>query len=236
MGKKIFVTYKYSDNNVYSLNRYATALLGTGLSGMGIGQSTTVRHYVDQLQNILEREDHINKGENDGEDLNHFKNDTIASRLRDKIYDSSITIVMISPGMKEVYTPESDQWIPWEIAYSLREHTRGDRTSRSNAVLAIVLPDRQNSYGYFIQEKNCCQSGCQIFQLPTLFQILRENMFNARRLTPMACSGNLQIFTGNHSYIISVKWCDFKSNVNYYLDAALRINQNISEYEIVKSI
>jgi len=231
MGKKIFVTYKYGDSNVRSLNRNPAVLLSIGAL-----PTTTVRHYVDELQSILERDDHINKGENDGEDLSHFKNDTIASKLRDKIYDSSITIVIISPAMKESYTPESDQWIPWEIAYSLKEHTRGDRTSRSNAILAVVLPDRQNSYEYFIQEKNCCQEGCRILQTDKLFQILSDNMFNSRKKLSMGCAYDLSIYVGNHSYISTVKWSDFKANANHYLDTALFINQNIHEYDVVKVV
>ncbi len=227
MGKKIFVTYKYSDSDVCTLNRYSPTL-------MGMSPTTKVRHYVDELQNLLEKDDHINKGEEDGEDLSNFKNSTIKSRLRDKIYDSSITIVMISPGMKAAYTNESDQWIPWEISYSLKEHTREDRTSRSNAVLAVVLPDRQNSYYYFIQDKNCCASTCRILQTQTIFQILRENMFNTKRPALMNCNNDLKIYTGYHSYITSVKWSDFKSNVSAHLNTAMQINQDISNYEIVK--
>ena len=229
MGKKIFVTYKYSDSNVYSLNRPSATLLT-------MYHPTTVRHYVDELQNLLEWDDHINKGEDDGEDLSNFKEETIKSKLRDKIFDSTISIVMISPGMKEIYTPESDQWIPWEIAYSLKEHTRNDRTSRSNAILAVILPDKQNSYEYFIQDKNCCQTGCQILQTQNLFQILRDNMFNSKKKSTMGCSYNLSVFTGNHSYISSCKWCNFKTSVIYYLDTAVRVNQNISEYEITKTV
>lgn len=189
------------------------------------------------MQSHLDDNDHINKGENDGEDLSNFKEETIASKLRAKIHDSSVTIVMISKNMKDVYLPETDQWIPWEISYSLKEITRNDRTSSTNAMLAVVLPDENGRYDYFIETIGCIHCNSIKWKTDSLFNILGKNMFNKKQPNVNQCpSGTCGlVHRGNdHSYIYPVRWDSFISNVNFHIDHAISINQNINEYELTK--
>lgn len=225
MSKKIFISYKYGDTSVFPLKTTWEEML----------EPTKVRDYVTQLQDIFENT-HINKGEADDESLEGFTDETIASKLRDKIYDSSVTIVVISPNMKEAWKREEDQWIPWEVAYSLREKTREDRTSRTNAVLAVVLPDRNGSYSYFIEDRNCCPTGCRLLRTDTLFTILRKNMFCQRKSDARDCSRGDTVYYGESSYILSAKWKDFFDTPNVFIERAIKINENIGDYEITKVV
>lgn len=231
MGKNIFVSYKYADKLVCNLNK--TESINLGGKWFSIPRATRVRDYVDELQSILDEEDHINLGEKDGESLKDFSEDYIVSSLKDKIFRSSVTIVMISKGMKEIYSLEKDQWIPWEISYSLKEITRSDRTSRMNAILGIVLPDENNSYEWYYTVNLACD--CTTHHTDKLFKILNRNMFNMKNPTETNCNG-LKIHHGEFSFIKTVKWEDFKKMPNLYLDKSIEIRNNKDIYDIKKNI
>ena len=135
-----------------------------------------MRSYVNILEEKIGDSSHIYKGESDGEDLSQLSESTIWSKLKDRIRDSTLTIVMISPNMKTFWKLEKHQWIPQEISYSLKEISRknsnGDPvTSKSNALLAIVLPDSNNSYSYYTYQNSCCDTGCRVLKTDTLFSI-----------------------------------------------------------------
>lgn len=229
MGHKIFVSYKYADSNVKNI------------SG-DFYHADTVRTYVDELANyISDASEHIYKGEYDGEDLSKLSDDTIWKKLKDKIYDSTLTIVMISPGMRETYKKDRDQWIPWEISYSLKEVLRKNIsgrmvTSASNAILAIVLPNRQGSYSYYTYENTCCENKCRTLKTDILFKIMRDNMFNIKTPDVDICNNNSKIYHGDSSYIFSVKWEDFIKDPESYIQKAYDIQSKIAQYKITEEI
>lgn len=227
MGKKIFVSYKYADSEVQDLRSY---------------ENSTVRDYVDIFEDKLDASDNIYKGESDGEDLSHLTDNQIWEKLKDRIYDSSVTVVFISPKMRETWNSDRNQWIPWEISYSLKEVSRRNKngdpvTSRTNAMIAVVLPDKSGSYSYYLESKNCCSSGCIMHYRNNLFEIISENKFNRKKnADKYVCGFGDTIWRGAFSYIEAVKWCDFIEDYRTYVRRACDRQDNIEEYEIRKEV
>lgn len=237
MGRKIFVSYKYSDSQVQDLDIYEWVPDFLGNSSY-VKIITTARNYVDKLSEILTEEDHIYKGEDDGESMATLEDATIGSKLGDKIFDSTVTIVLISQGMRNSFVTERDQWIPWEVSYSLKEQSRDGVNSKTNAVLAVVLPNSAGSYSYFIEDNTCPYCNCRTLKTNFLFQILRDNMFNVKKPVFTDCANHFgnRPYRGYSSFIYSVKWADFIVEPNRYIDIAIEIQQNINDYELTKSI
>lgn len=201
MGRKIFISYKYSDSSVKRLSPY---------------QEATARDYVDILQAKLEKNGiHINKGEKDNESLAQFKDETIQTKLSDKIFDSSVTIVLLSPNMKELWTAESEQWIPWEIAYSIKNKKRTLSSSKRNAILLVALPDWNGNYNYTDQPG-------------FYFNIINNNRNNLKYSYP----ANYLTSKCSQSYMLKCNWNKFISNINGWINAAVEIKENADKYII----
>ena len=193
------------------------------------------------MEELFDSTDHIYKGESDGEDLSQLSEDTIWNKLRDRIYDSTLTIVMLSKGMRVTWKADKNQWIPREISYSLKETSRKDKngnpvTSKTNALLAIIIPDMTGSYSYFTGTKSCCDSGCTYYNTQTLFAIMRNNMFNIKNPNSKQCDDGSTVYYGDSSYMYCVKWDDFISDVNKYIDKAYEIRDKIDDYDIQKEV
>ena len=226
MGYKIFVSYKYHDSSVYPLSSLY----------WNYNSFTTVRNYVDKFEQYLDRTSNISKTEPKNENLAYLSDNQIWECLKPRIYDSSVTIVFISPQMKDPYISERDQWIPWEIAYSLKETTRADRTSHSKAVLAVVLPDKSNSYSYYINPYGYSNGVGTGYYGDRVFSIIRKNMNN--RIWHIPNSNGLYSIseTDETSYIPSVSWNNFINNPMYYIECAIKRKENIYNYKICTEV
>lgn len=88
----------------------------------------------DDIIDALKEKASYYKGEtSDSPDLTDTTTDNIKKNLRDMMYDTSVTIVIISPHMKE------SKWIDWEIEYCLKDETRKGRTSHNNGIVGVIM-------------------------------------------------------------------------------------------------
>jgi hypothetical protein len=229
MGRKIFVSYKYKDEKVAKLQElYHEEVDGKMIYNT---RNTRVRDYIDKLQEKIGKEN-MNLGERDGESLEDFSDKQIETLLKQRIRQCSVTIVIISKGMKDSALDENKQWIPWEVSYSLRVVPTEGNTKQMNAVLGVVLPDESGSYEWYYKENPNCNSVTN--QTGQLFKILRDNMFNILEKEYRECNGS-KIHTKNEpSFIKTVKWDDIMSgnNYDYYINKAVEIKDDEASYDV----
>lgn len=218
MGRNVFVSYKYADSSVQQITNS--------------GYETTVRDYVDVLSNILDQTDGFYfRGENDGEDLSNLDYRTIERKLADKMFYTSVTIVLISPEMFE-NVKEIEQWIPWEISYSLKNKTRSKGISNMNAILAVVLPDRYGSYNYAMYSNR----HSTYVKKKAFFEIILANMFNKYYVQHYTDIWGNPMYVPGNSYIALTKWSNFYYNPEYYINQAVNNRGNWDQFDIRKTI
>ena len=105
MAHKTFISYKYSES----------------------------QELRDRIIEALGDDATYYKGEtSDSPDLTDTTTDNIKKNLRDMMYDTSVTIVILSPNMKQ------SKWIDWEIEYCLKKIPRKERVSQTNGVVAVI--------------------------------------------------------------------------------------------------
>lgn len=219
MEHKIFVSYKFADSQVANLDEQSNSI---------------VRNYVDKLESLLGPNYQIYKGEYSGENPSE---ETVWEKLRARILDSTTTLVFFSPGMKAPGLKEDAQWMHWEVSFSLQETQRrtpnGETyTGAPNAMLAVVLPDENGAYNYYLERSTCCTKGCTIYHNHRIFAIMRDNMFNRKAEDKRICDVRSTIWRGEHSYIRCVRWHDFIQNPETYITAAYERQRHIEDYEI----
>ena len=99
-ANNVFVSYKYHDSNVKSL-----------------GNGTTARDYVNNLEKLFDKSEKVRYfGEEDDNDLSDLTEETIHQLLSNKMFYTTVTVVLMSPNMYDRSLPENKQWIPWARA------------------------------------------------------------------------------------------------------------------------
>lgn len=163
----------------------------------------------------------------DSPDLTDLKTETIKNKLKDMIYNTSVTIVILSPNMKE------SKWIDWEIEYSLKEISREGRTSKTNGIVGVIKKVN-GSYDWLISEGTDCH-GVNILRYKDreLYSIIYENHFNS---SPPSwhCEECKTYDFEKGGYITYIKEEYFLLNPQKHIEMAYQKSLEVEKYKIKK--
>ena len=201
MAHKTFVSYKYSE----------------------------ARSLRDKIIDSLGADAKYYKGEtSDSPDLTDTSTENIKKNLKDMMYDTSVTIVIISPNMTE------SKWIDWEIEYCLKNIPRKGRTSHVNGVVGVIM--KQNGGYSWIKTRKEADDGCSSvsYDSSKLFDIINENRFNQKPVK-YSCEKCKTVNALTGSYIALVEEEDFLSDPQKYIDNAYEKSENDADgYDLCK--
>ncbi len=202
MAHKTFISYKYSE----------------------------ARELRDKIIEALGDDANYYKGEtSDSPDLTDTSTENIKKNLKDMMYDTSVTIVIISPNMKK------SEWIDWEIEYCLKNITRKNRTSHTNGVVGVIMK-HNGGYSWF-KHSNQNEDGCLYisYDETKVYDIINNNRFNQNPKV-YSCTKCKTVNALTGSYIAYVTEEDFLSDPNKYINNAYDKSENDAlGYDLVKT-
>jgi len=201
MGHKTFISYKYSE--------------AQGLR--------------DDIIAALSKNASFYQGEtSDSPDLTDYKTETIREHLKDMIFDSTVTIVIISPHMTE------SKWIDWEIEYSLREYSRNGRKSKSNGIVGVVMKVDRN-YDWFRTTTKCSDGHTSTYNdTSKLYPIITNNRLNENPMVYF-CDKCKTVDRLSGSYISLIPADEFLGKPDFFIENAYQKCQSVDRYRISRT-
>lgn len=152
-------------------------------------------------------------------DLTDAPTEYIKKKLMDMMYDTSVTILIISPHMKE------SKWIDWELEYCLKKTTRQGRTSQRNGIVGVIMKIG-GGYDWFTNHLiNCHGEHVVNYKNEYLYPIIYRNHFNSNP-PQWHCSQCRTYDYLNGSYIEYVNEDVFLANPQRYIDNAYDKSEN----------
>ena len=200
MARKTFISYKYSEAQ-------------TVRDGILVALGADTTYYEGETA--------------DSPDLTDTSTENIKKTLTDMMYDTSVTIVVVSPNITQ------SKWVDWEIEYSLKEITRKGRTSRTNGVIGVIQ-EVNGGYDWLVSttRKN---DGCTVRNIADtkLYPIITGNRYNRKKKT-YACANCRTYSQLDGSYISLVDELDFIADPDKYIENAFDKSENANEFELTK--
>lgn len=173
----------------------------------------------------------INRSE--GKDRSQMSEETIQDYLYDKLKDTSVTIVLLTPeaiSYKKDLLGNYDDWLYDELRYSLENR----ENNRTNGVIAIYTDEAKDKvlddsthYCQHCQQTKSCRF------LKYFDNLARENMLNIKLAYKKNPCNDL--YDNEHdSYISLVSLNDFKEDYSRYIQNAKDKRERLDEFNIAK--
>lgn len=201
MAHKTFISYKYSE----------------------------AQNLRDDIIDALGDDATYYKGEtSDSPDLTDTTTENIKRNLKDMMYDTSVTIVIISPNILQ------SEWIDWEIEYSLKKIKRKNRTSLINGVVGLIMKV-DDGYSWFEKSGiNCHGSSTVSYEMDKVYHIISANHFNSN--PPIWHCDKCKTYDWlNGSYMSFIEEETFLDNPQKYIDNAYDKSENDGKgYDLVR--
>jgi len=184
----------------------------------------------DQIVSVLGDDASYYRGEtSESPDLTDSSTENIKMKLSDMMYDTSVTIVIVSPNIK------MSNWIDWEIEYSLKNISRKGRITHTNGVLGVIMKYNGGDDWFKTTEEK--SDGCisSSYNESTVYSIINKNRFNQNpKVYSCEICKTVDALTG--SYIAYVEEESFLLNHNKYINNAYDKSENDAQgYDIVKT-
>ena len=202
MATKVFISFRFSDG----------------------------KEIKDELVDLFdESTEVINRSED--VDRSQMSEDTIQEYLYEKLKDTSVTIVLLTPeavSYRKNWIGNYDDWLYDELRYSLEDR----KNNRTNGVVAVYTDDAKDMilessshYCSHCQETKSCRT------LKFFDNLARKNMLNIKQ----SCKKNLcnDLYDDSHdSYISLVSLEEFKQDHTKYIDNAKDKRDRLHEFNI----
>jgi len=201
MARKTFISYKYSE---------AKELRDTIVQKMG----DDAKFYTGETS--------------DSPDMSDSTTESIKETLKDMMYRTSVTIIIISPNMTQ------SEWIDWEIEYTLKQIKRGDLTSRANGLLGVIMK-YNGSYDWLIS-RTTKQDGCtaRSFNESLLYDIITKNRFNRKGAEKYSCTTCKTFDWLQGSYMSLIDEETFLKDLDKYIENAFDKSQIITDFDLTR--
>lgn len=160
----------------------------------------------------------------DSPDLTNTSVSNIKENLKNMIFGTSVTIVIISPNLKK------SKWVDWEIEYSLKQYKRGNTTSRTNGVIGVIMKVN-GSYNWLISSYQNAD-GCSSRHIDDslLYDIIKNNRLNLNSENKYSCPNCKSFDQLNGSYFSLIEQERFLENPSFFIENAYDKSKKSDQY------